>query len=368
MSLLADFLEAFYGTHHNFRTVFARVHHESQSGSATKTRRMVIGKAKPSTTKTDMVTTEMIFWAELPDRVRVEIARTKGSETKTTVEVLRGHEHLKRKSDGSVEVESENEFTKKGRYQFPTQYARHFDRGLIREFFSALMLERVGECQIAGRDCVRIRALPINGDHIWPHWLSIEADTYEFAGDLALPSLLSIRAFQDGALIESHDVVEVKFDEPIDEAMFTCEPVSGQAGREAIPVVHRISPKTAAARVPFRLLFPAKAMGEESPIEEVLHCPARDSEDEHIAVFLRDKGNCQLWYHLRARPEREMARDLEWEPVESSGRMFRISDPDVPEGLRVLSFELAGTCVEIFSDLPRSDLFDFALSLQAFQG
>lgn len=368
MSRLGDFLEAFYGTHHSFRTVFARVHHESQPGSPTKTRRMIIGKAKPSTAKTDMVTTEMSFWAELPDRVRMEISRSKGTETKTTVEVLRGHEHWKRKPDGSVEVESERELTKNGRYQFPTQYARHFDRGLIREFFSALTLEQVGECQIAGRDCVRMRALPIDGDHIWPHWLSIEADTYEFAGDLALPSLLSILAFQEGALIESHEVVEVKFDEPIDEAMFTCEPITGRAVREAVPVVDRISPKTAAARVPFKLLFPAKGTGGESPIEEVMHCPARDSEGEHISVFLRDEGNFQLWYHLRARPGKEMQSDLEWEPVEISGRKFRISDPDVPEGLRVLTFEQAGTCVEIFSDLPRSDLFDFALSLHEFHG
>lgn len=368
MSLLGDFLEAFYRSRHNFRTVFARVHHERPSGAGTKTRRMVIGKARPSTRESSRVTTEMACWAELPDRVRMEITRTKGDKSKTTVEVQRGHEHLVRKDDGSVEFDSERGQMSRGIHRLPTQFARHFDRGLIREFFSSLFLEQVGQCRVAGRDCVKIRAIPLDGDHIWPHWLSPAADAYEFAGDLAHPSLLSIRAFQEGKTIESHEVVEVQFDEPIDEATFNCEPLSGQQVREAIPVVEQITAKDAAARVPFKLLFPAEDSGMKIRFEQVTFCSARDGNDEHISVSLQNQGDYKLWYHLRTRPDKEMQRKLEWETVQVSGRKFHISDPEVSEGLRILSFEQAGTCIEVISDLPRADLFDFALSLQEFQG
>lgn len=368
MSLLGDFLEAFYAPNHSFRTVFARVHHERPSGEATTSRRMVIGKRKPSSKKLNMVTSEMSFWVELPDRARVEVTQSKGSESKTTTEVVRGHEHFKRRPDGSVEVDSEPGPMSLARYRHPTEYARHFDRSLIREFFSSLTLQQVGECQIAGRDCVRILAQPLNEDHIWPHWLSLDADAYEFVADVAVPSLLSIHALNDGELIESHEVIEVRFDESIDEAMFTCEPIEGQQVHEAVPIAHQLSAKGAAARVPFKLLFPRKQSGTETQLEEVMHAPARVGRDEHLTVSVRGNRECKLWYYLRARPEREMQRDLEWETVEISGRKLNISDPEVPEGLRVLSFEQAGTCVEIVSDLPRADLFDFALSMEVFSG
>jgi len=58
---------------------------------------------------------------------------------------------------------------------------------------------------------------------------------------------------------------------------------------------------------------------------------------------------------------------LEWEEVESSGRKFRLSDASSQGGLSVLAFEQDGTHVQIFSDLPRSQLLLFALSFRTFE-
>ncbi len=368
MSLLGDFLESFYGSRHEFHSVHARVRHEMQrvpDGAAS--RRHAIGKAKPSAAKTEIVTEDLVFWAVLPDNVRVDKTRTREGQPEKTVEVIRGSDLLKRNPDGSVEVERDRKRILREGDLYPTDYRRHFDRSLIREFFKSLTLDQIGECQIAGRNCVRIRALPVSNDGLWPHWLPVEADAFELAGDIALPSLLSIKGMMSDKTIASYEVVEVQFDESIDETVFDCEPTAGQVLREALPVVEQISLKAAASRVPFPFLLPPEEFLQENGCSDIMYNSARGDSDAYITVFFNGINSNSLWFDLRGQPDVEIEESLEWEEVEVSARTFKLSDPNTEAGLSVLAFKHDGTHVYVFSDMQRSELFDFALSLKTVE-
>ena len=368
MGLLGDFLEAFYGAGATFQTVRATVHSERrQTSGGESSRRRPIRKRKTSSIDSSPVTVESKFWAVLPDRVRVDVTGVRSGKPETTVEVVRGNERFKRVSDGSVEYEKLTSRKMRADGSHPTEFRRHFDRGLIREFFASLVLEDAGPCTVAGRDCVRINAKPVPGDRIWPHWLASEADEYLFAADLAVPSLLSIVALLSGAVIDRLEVVDLAFDVEIDRSLFVCQPLEGNSMRDARPITQRVSLEAAAEMVPFKLLVPKRGIPEG--FSHVHYEPSRSNKTgESVSVFCIGEGRHSLWFHLRGSRDEDSEERLEWEAVEVAGRHFEISDPEVEEGMMCLRFCQDGTWVEIVSDHPRQDLLDIAMSFEPFEG
>ncbi|WP_145059631.1 hypothetical protein [Adhaeretor mobilis] len=364
MGLLGDFLESFYGSGQTFQSVRGKLRQKCRPATQGETsRRRPIGKQKaPSAAHITTVNSE--FWAVLPDKVRVDSARTKNGKIESTVEITRGGESLKRTPDGTVEVEkvrSRRRAQEGG--SLPTNYRRHFDRSLIREFFASLVLEDAGACQVAGRDCVRIRAVPVPGDSIWPHWLPSEADEFEFAADLGFPSLLTITGFLSGQTIEHIEVVDIAFDEQIDESTFVCQPLAGQSTRSTEPVTQRVTLETAVAKVPFTVLLPKRGVGEGNP--DLHYEPGKNERaGESVFVMYLGDGSNSVWFHLRAKPEPESDEGLEWEEVEVAGRQIEISDPEVEGGMICLRFCQDGTWIEVVSDHSRQDLFDIAMSFE----
>jgi hypothetical protein len=88
---------------------------------------------------------------------------------------------------------------------------------------------------------------------------------FELAADLTLPSLLSITGLLSGKIIERIEVVDVEFDEQIDEGIFDCQPLAGQSIRSAEPVIQRVTLDSAIAKVPFKLLLPTRGVGGGNP-------------------------------------------------------------------------------------------------------
>lgn len=362
MGLLGDFLESFYGNVQEFRSVHAVVRRERiETSRGTTSRRRPIGREKPCKPKTLSVSSE--FWAILPDHARVDATRTKDGDSETTVEIVKGGECFKRTADGNVEVDSVPSRQREKGGSLPTDFRRHFDRSLIREFFASLVLEDLGACKATGRDCVQIRAVPIPGDSIWPHWLPSEADEFHFAADLEFPSLLSIVGKLDGKAIETIEVVQVEFNEAIDESVFDCQPTPGQAVRKAEPVTQPITIEAAIVKVPFTVLLPKSLPADGDP--HVHYEPGkRRSSGESLSVMYVGDSPHSFWFHLRADRDPELDERLEWEEVEASGHRFEVSDPQVDGGMIVLRFCQGGTWVEVISDHALNDLFDIAMSFE----
>ncbi len=367
MGLLGDFLESFYGSGRTFQSVHAHIRREKMPTVRGETsRRGAIGRAKTPTTKSNIATVNMKFWAVLPDHVRVDETRIIDGGTETTIEISRGTERLKQNADGSVEIENEKSRARGSGNNLPTNYRRHFDRSLIRQFFASLVLEQLGECTIAGRDCVRIKALPTPDDQIWPHWLPAEADEFEFAADLVFPSLLSIKGLLSGTVFETIEVEDVTFNASIDDSVFTCEPRAGQPVRKAVPITEPITLEAALAKVPFTVLLPKIDKYEGSP--HLHYQPLQpDGTGEILTVFYHQTGSNRLWFTLRQKPDPAMEDELEWEDIEAFGQRFQVSDPESEDGMIVLRFCQDGTWVEVFSDHTRDELLQIAESFRAVE-
>lgn len=363
MSLLGEFLELFYGPRNQPQTVWAQVRRERiETAQGETSRRRPIGREKQRSKETKSIV-ELEFWAKMPDLVREDETRISGGETESTIEVTRGSQRLKRVADGSIEVEQEPRRGQREGDLLPNEFRRHFDRSLIRELFASLTLEQAGERRVAGRDCVRIRAVPIAGDRIWPHWLPTEANEFEFAADLEFPSLLSIQAKLHGRTFETFEAVQVTFNGEIDDGVFDVQPLPGMPTRNAAPVVQRMTLDAAIAKVPFTVLLPKLA--PEFGTAEVHYEPPRGKRSEGLGVFYLGESTKSLWFHLRSEFDAETQGRLEWEEIEFSGRRFQLSAPEVEGALSVLVFEQAGTWVDVVSDLPRDELLRVAASFEA---
>jgi hypothetical protein len=253
------------------------------------------------------------------------------------------------------------------RHSLPTEYQRHFDRALIRECFAALTLEPLGTCDIAGHRCLNIRAVKIPGTQLWPHWFAWEAAEFELAADVERATLLSIVGIVEGHAVETHEVLEVSYDEDLDASLFTYEPDPGESVQAAIPVAEHVTWEAAAERAPFTLLRPAFIPESQRGLDEIMYHPARPSSPiEHVTIFYRgDSSPGSLWITQQAERDLRSHKEYAWDELKVEGRIFKISDPGTADGLRLLSFEQEGTDVNITSDLPVDELIKVASSLQA---
>jgi hypothetical protein len=367
MSELGDFLERFYSPAEAFRTVRARVKHTKRSAPPSgQSLRRPIGRRRTDLT-TEVEIDELLMWGAPPRRVRLEKTRTSEGRTAHSVEVVNGDNAWERHSNGVVEKQENRKFRGRDRHSLPTEYQRHFHRALLRECFAALTLEAVGQVSIAGRDCLKIRALQIPGTQLWPHWLSWEASEFEFDADVNRVVLLSIVGIVGGEAVESHVVEEVAFDEAIDESTFTLDVDGDEVVQPAIPVSEHITWAAAADRVGFTLLKPGYIPSRDRLQEEVLYHPARpNNRQEHVTIFYRGGDAFEsLWITQQAQRDEKSHAKLDWSPLDVEGYGLEISDPaPEAEGLRILAFRAENTDVSITSDLPIKELIEIAVSMK----
>jgi hypothetical protein len=366
MSTLGDFLERFYGTKPLFHTVHARVNYRKKSPPAdsSSVREPVIGRRRRNA-KTKESEENLVFWARLPDQARVETTRVKDGNSETSIEVVNGSTFWKRHGNGIVEQGSEERKYDRDQSLLPTEFQRHFDRRLLRQCFAALTLEANGMFQVAGRKCLRIRAVQVPGAQLWPHWLAWEASEFEFAADMERAVLLSIVGLVDGEAIETHEVIEVKFDEEIDDSLFTYQAGTGETVQPAVPITEHITLEAAAARAPFTVLKPTYVPESQRVQSDAMYHPKRpNSPEEYLSMFYRGGETFDhLWINQRRERDKEWYDELEWDELVIEGRRLEFSDPAPDEGLRILVCEQDSTDVNITSDLPRDEMVKIALSL-----
>jgi hypothetical protein len=359
MSQLGDFLEIVYGPDGQFATVRATIHQWSNRGVAENAgRRSVMGRRKFSTQPAHQVPAideaKISVWIKQPDRYRiVKDEKVKGQAVQSLV-IVNGERQWKMEQQGEVETSKASE---------DTDVARHFDRESLREYFVALTLQQLGSVQTVGRNCVRLRAIPRPGARLWPHWLPCGADEYEFHADLDRGVLLYIAGRYKDEIFEVNEVVQVAFDEPIDDTLFSYTPAIGEEVRPADPIVEHLTLEAAVARMPFTVLIPTRVPDPEHNHFEVLYYPPR-SRSRRRGLSLMYRGGQSLWIHESDSAEPDLA-NMEWEQIERDGKRMSISDPGGDAGTRILAMEQQGTHVMIVSDLDRERLIDVAASLVA---
>lgn len=365
MSELGTFLERFYGPKPTFRTVRAVVRHTTYNApeGPRKLRRRPIGRAKDNVNR-DSAWEEMLrIWWRLPDNVRVESTREMDDVSKTAIEVVNPQDSWKRHFDGTLESGPRNRRRKK--IDLPTELQRHFDRIFLRQCFAALTLESLGTADVVNRTCLKVRAVPIPGEQLWPHWLPAEAEEFEFAMDVEQVALLSLVGTAGGHPIESYQVEEVEFDEEFDDSVFVYQATHEEVVIPAAPIFEKLSFEAAASRASFAVLKPGH-LGRDRPVgNEVMYHPARpDSRLDALTVHCtRSNEDETLW--LTQRKQRDPRHeDYVWESFMDSDQSFELSDPNPEDkGLRILRFARSGTHVDIFSDLPTEEMVKIALTL-----
>lgn len=362
MSLLGTYLENFYRPGDRFQSVWARVEHRQQAEpTGTSHRRPPIGrpKAKPSKEKETDELNQMEFWASLPDRVRVAVTKSEASTTTIAI----GQKCWELDEEGDVTFE-EKAKPPRGVVAdlLPTEFRRHFDPRQIRSFFESLTLEELGVVEIAGQPCVRIRAIPVDGDALWPHWLPIGADSFEFAGDLERGALLRIAALSDSREFTSYEVTRVSYDIAIDDAQFVYPVSNPNEVKTRAPVTRLVELDEAKASLPFRTILPG---GSAAVAKYRFHLmiPRKADSLPTLTAFTSDPMQ-RLYFTLSAGGDDEDTKDLEWEELKDGDMEYQLSDPQVPEGQKVLKFSKHGTTVTIISGKSLEELLQFAATFE----
>jgi hypothetical protein len=365
MGMLGDFLEALYGPADRFRTARAVIHQWSDCHLAEQVAAECHPAGRKKAVKAPQASrrvseTDIRIWIDGPSRVRVEETRRAGGRAESSLTVVGDDRWWKRDHQGHVEV-GEPAAGPCGRRSGPglSGAEMHFSPANLRQYFVALGLTAAGSVRTAGRECVRVRAVPLPSGLLWSHWLPYGADEYEFQADPERAVLLFISGAYRGAVFETHEVREVAFDERLDPGLFTYEPGLGEQVRPAAPIEH-LSLAAAVARVQFTVLVPAKVPdGFDGPLEAIYHSPRVNGGRPNLTLMYMGDGS--LWLDQSDTPA---ALDkYEWEAVERGGRRIEISDPGPGSGARMARLEYLGTHVDIRSDLDRDQLLDMAASL-----
>lgn len=313
----------------------------------------------------------MIFWADLPDKIRIETTSENEGRSESTIEIVNGESTWNRHADGTIEKGPRASRSRRGQEvrSLPTEFQRHFDRGLLRRCFAALTLEFMGTCRVAGYECLKIQAREIPEGQLWPHWLSFNANEFEFAANVERGALLSIKAMVGGEIVETYEVLEATFDGKIDNSLFVYQPEVNERVQAAVPVSERITLEAAAIRAPFTVLRPGYLPSREQTHFDAMYHPQRPgAATESLTIFYERGDSYQsLWVDQRGEGDMEQ-QHLEWDELLVEGQRMEISDPYPEEGLRVLSCQRENTFVTIISDLPRDELIKIALSLRPVSG
>jgi hypothetical protein len=371
MSILGDILEILFGPRDPFKTVRATIRHWTNADlveNVTGPGRTIMGRRKTSAKdgSTPRIREETLsIWISRPDRTRIEERRQVEERIETSLRVVNDRRWASRDFEGHVEMGDvgTSRIGKKVGVSL-TDAERHFDPDLIREMMENLALESLGLVRTSGRDCARVRAAPRPGERLWPHWLPTEADEYEFHVDRERGVLLAIISKHAGEPFDVNEVLEVAFDQVIENELFTYTPEIGEQVRPPVPVVVRLTLESAVARMPFVVLVPTRLPDADHTELEILHHPARRGSDrEYLTLMYRGEPSNSLWLHegAVAAPGHE---SYVWEEVEQQGQKLLISDPGAGVGMRIVEMQRDGTHVDIWSDLERECLIDLAMSLR----
>lgn len=362
MTLLGDYLTNFYRPGDKFERLNAVVHWQQNATPGNTGRRPPAGRRKVNSRSADEQQGCFEFWAVMPERVRVESLQQKEGREIRTLTVSAGETAWKQHADGRLESSAVRTHASLSvRESLPTEFRRHFDERLLRQFFASLTLEDLGECEVTGRQCVVMKAIPVANDALWSHWLPSEADEFEFAGDVERGSLLRIVAKAEGVEFQRQEVTSVDYDVAIAPERF--ELPEGQTVEPADPVTRIVDLEEAISRLPYPILLPG---GRERADRYQFHLQRRNSPDDNETlmvcpsnldgrthrIFLSDKGDSKL------------EEDLEWETIEIELGPIRLSDPEVEGGQKVLLFVHEGTTVVLFSDEPLDQLVELAKSFE----
>lgn len=285
------------------------------------------------------------------------------SADKPALEIVNGRRAWERDEHGLVQSEELSKSKVAHGGGLATGFRRHFDGTLIREFFADLALEDLGAGEIAGRPCIRIRAVPRLGGQIWPHWLPSDANEYLFHADVERPVLLAISGLVAGVVAESYEVEQVAFDEPLDPDLFNYTPSDAEEVRPATPISEHLALDLAAARVPFAVLVPnLEPRSRWTPTMAMYHAARPGRWHEHLTLDFHEDMDTRLWITESGQPDEDHNETLLWETIDVGGRQMKLSDPEGDVGMSVLDFVQDGTYVSICSDLSRQQLFELAAS------
>jgi len=371
MSILGDILEILFGPHDPFKTVRATVRHWTNADlveNVTGSGRTIMGRRKTSVKdrSTPRIREETLsIWISRPDRTRIEERRQVEDRIETSLRVVNDKRWASRDFEGHVEM-ADVETTRKAKRigVALTDAERHFDPDLIRRIIENLALESLGSVRTADRNCARVRAVLRPGGSLWPHWLPSEADEYEFHVDRERGVFLAIISKHAGEPFDVNEVLDVAFDQVIEDELFTYTPEIGEQVRPAVPITMHLTLESAVARMPFVVLVPTRLPDADHIHLEIIHCPSRRGSDREVLI-LTDRGESpnSLSFHESAvaGPGHE---SYVWEEVEQKGQKLLISDPGAGVGMRIVAMQQDGTHVDIWSDLERERLIDVAMSLR----
>jgi hypothetical protein len=169
--------------------------------------------------------------------------------------------------------------------------------------------------------------------------------------------------YRDGV---STEVVEVAFDVPLGDELFSYEPAPGELVEPKADTFERLSLAKAVARMPFTVLVPTRVPNMDRSVGHIMYRAFRRGGGWSYLLFQYPRGEgfrSLLVYQGRGHdPELDQ---YEWERVDvANGALkdLRISDPGGDSGSRLVAFGQAGTYVKIQSDLDRERLIDLATS------
>jgi outer membrane lipoprotein-sorting protein len=229
---------------------------------------------------------------------------------------------------------------------------------------AGLELAVEGAAEVAGRTAVVARAAPRphphgGGGELLPYG----ADRHELAFDRERGVVLRTRAFLDEEPFSVVEVVEVAFDEPLDDAVFAFVPQAGEqvVRPEEVTPGDVVTVEEAARRASFTVLAP-RSLGRGWR-SHVLYTPGREGtpvrETVHLALY-RDDATHAVSLRQTAGPW-ESWQTNGTEEAERDGRRVRVS---VGPWHRVL-LEERGTFVELDSQTVETEaLLELALALE----
>jgi len=371
MANLGDFLLTVYGPSQPFQTVRATIRQwedcelaEGAAGGNPEVRNVQRPKGQPAIER-PVVREELLdIWLQPADRVRLERNGNDPNCPLASVVVIHGDHTWERDREGHVEVHvAESEDESRRTSHIPTDIERHFIRESLREYFVCLDLEALGSVTTCGRDCIRIRAVRHEGSRgqLWPHWLPHGADEYEFHADAERGALLYIAGKHQGRVFEVCEVIEVAYDEPLDDSVFTYELQLGEQIRTPTPTVERMTIEAAASKVPFVVLVPQWLPASIPGVAEVMF--HRESKRQpYPSVTILYRGRRSLWIEQCATAQVDVELSAPaWDQIELDGKSLAIADAG--DGQLAIAIQLHGSNALIHSDLSREQLIQIATSL-----
>ncbi len=362
MSELGDLLEVVHGAHRSFTTVRLearewRHNHRLHAAYARAAERAGANAATIAFGGQEVPEeTEVVVrgWFEQPNRVREEREEA-GHHYAAVANGSRWWQRMPAWATTSAEGDG-----------WATGQVGHTIRPLLDPWHSLAGLELTLEdsTRIAGRDVVVVGATARPHPHIGgSEPLAHGADRHELAFDGERGVLLRSRSFFDGEPFSVVEILDVAFDEPLPDGVFTFEAGAGEevVRPEDVSPGDVVTVEEAARRASFTVLVP-RSLGRGWR-SHVLYTPGHEGtrvrETVHLA-FYRDDASHSVSLRQTAGPW-ESWQTNGTEEAERGGRFLRVS---VGPWHRVL-MEEQGTFVELDSQTVETDtLVELALALE----